>query len=186
LWWFLAHPICILEDGSWRKNSLQHNIFHVPDNRSFRDAAAAILVLHDRRYLMQLRDDIRVIFYPGHCGLFGGASEPEEDAEAALRRELKEELDYSPEAVSYFASLKFDFERLGASRCVRLFYEVQLPPVLYKLAALTLAEGHSMAPLEIADLLLSKRVVPYDSFAIWMHNARRMQIPSVSTSVPRG
>ena len=85
---------------------------------------------------------------------------------------LKEELDYSPEAVSYFASLKFDFERLGASRCVRLFYEVQLPPVLYKLAALTLAEGHSMAPLEIADLPLSKRVVPYDSFAIWRQSPR--------------
>jgi 8-oxo-dGTP pyrophosphatase MutT (NUDIX family) len=124
LWWFLAHPICILEDASWRKNSLQHNICHVPDNRSFRDAAAAIL---------------GVIFYPGHCGLFGGASEPEEDAEAALRRELKEELDYSPEAVSYFASLKFDFERLGASRCVRLFYEVQLP--LHKACRLDTCRG---------------------------------------------
>lgn len=112
----------------------------MPDNRSFRDAAAAILVLHDRRYLSSCAYTRSLL--SGPLGLFGGALEPEENAEAALRRELKEELDYSPEAPSYFTSLKFDFERLGASRCVRLFYEVQLP--LHKACRLDTCRG----PLE--------------------------------------
>jgi 8-oxo-dGTP pyrophosphatase MutT (NUDIX family) len=151
--------------------NFQHNIFHVPDNGSFRDAAAAIIVLDDGRYLMQLRDDTPGIFYPDHWGLFGGALEPDENAEAALRRELQEELDYSPKILTYFTSLEFDFQCLGAGRCVRLFYEIQL--LRYGLAGLRLAEGRSMAPLDVADLLLEKRVVPHDSFAIWMHYACR-------------
>jgi hypothetical protein len=32
-----------------------------------------------------------------------------------------------------------------------------------------------MEPLTIADILLNKRVVPYDSFAVWMHYARRQR-----------
>jgi 8-oxo-dGTP pyrophosphatase MutT (NUDIX family) len=149
---------------------LRHNIFHVPDTASFRDAAVAIIVLDDGRYLMQLRDDTPGIFYPDHWGLFGGALEPGENCEAALRRELKEELGYAPKSVTYFTTIEFAFECLGANRCARVFYEVRL--ALDELAGLRLAEGRSMEPLDIADILLNKRVVPYDSFAIWMHYAR--------------
>jgi hypothetical protein len=55
---------------------LQHDIFQAPDIGSFRDAAAAIIVTDDGRYLMQERDDTPGIFYPDHWGLFGGAFEP--------------------------------------------------------------------------------------------------------------
>ncbi|MFL6930718.1 MAG: hypothetical protein ACJ8FK_12480, partial [Xanthobacteraceae bacterium] len=44
------------------------------------DAAAALLVLEDARYLLQLRDDIPPIWYPGHWGLFGGGVDAGEDA----------------------------------------------------------------------------------------------------------
>ncbi len=80
--------------------------------------------------------------------------EPNEIAETALRRELQEELDYSPKIVTYFTSLEFDFECLGAGRCVRPLYEIQLPR--YRFAGLRLAEGRSIAPLDVADLLLEK------------------------------
>ena len=36
------------------------------------DASAAIIILEDGRYLLQLRDDIELIWYPGHWGCFGG------------------------------------------------------------------------------------------------------------------
>ena len=42
------------------------------------DAVAAIITVEDGRYLMQLRDDIPRIFYPGHWGCFGGAVGPDE------------------------------------------------------------------------------------------------------------
>src|SRR5262252_4231561 len=44
------------------------------------DAVAAIITVEDGRYLMQLRDDIPRIFYPGHWGCFGGAVSAGEDA----------------------------------------------------------------------------------------------------------
>ena len=57
------------------------------------DAVAAIITVEDGRYLMQLRDDIPRIFYPGHWGCFGGAVGSGEDGLVALQRELAEELE---------------------------------------------------------------------------------------------
>ena len=50
------------------------------DTRPLRgeDAVAAIITVENGRYLMQLRDDIPRIFYPGHWGCFGGAVRPGE------------------------------------------------------------------------------------------------------------
>ena len=56
-------------------------------------AVAAIVVVDQDRHLMQLRDDIPGIWYPGHWGLFGGAFDTGEEEIAALRRELREELE---------------------------------------------------------------------------------------------
>ena len=39
------------------------------------DAACAIIVLSDGKYLMQLRDDKPEIFFPDCWGLFGGGVE---------------------------------------------------------------------------------------------------------------
>ena len=150
---------------------LQHNIFRVPHIDNFRDAAAAIIVMEDGRYLMQQRDDISGIFYPDHWGLFGGALEPGESGETALRRELREELGFTPDSVRHFTNMEFDFACLGGGRCTRVFYEVEL--MVDKLSQLILTEGRSMQALDITEILLNRRVVPYDLFAIWMHHARQ-------------
>jgi 8-oxo-dGTP pyrophosphatase MutT (NUDIX family) len=146
-----------------------HNLFHVPPTDSFRDAAAAIIVLDDNRYLMQLRDDKPGIFFPDHWGLFGGAAEAGEDMQTALRRELLEELGYRAEIITYFTRMEFAFESLGASRAVRDYYEVRMPTAA--LPSLRLGEGRALLPLGADEILLERRVVPYDSFAIWMHYA---------------
>ena len=41
-----------------------NNLFNVPEVLSFRDAVAALIVLEDGRYLMQLHDDKPAFFYP--------------------------------------------------------------------------------------------------------------------------
>ena len=45
------------------------------------------------------------IFYPGHWGLFGGAMEPGEAADAALRRELQEELGLAAPEMQHMTEL---------------------------------------------------------------------------------
>ncbi|MEO0035169.1 MAG: mutator MutT protein [Pseudomonadota bacterium] len=58
-----------------------------------------ILPLVGRRVLMQLRDDIPGIYYPGEWGYFGGTVEPGETVLAGAFRELEEEIGYRPAAL---------------------------------------------------------------------------------------
>jgi 8-oxo-dGTP diphosphatase len=59
--------------------------------------AVALAILHQAgQFLMQLRDDLPNIIYPGHWGLFGGHLEPGEEPAEAVRRELLEEIGYCP------------------------------------------------------------------------------------------
>lgn len=149
----------------------RHNLFNTPDRLDFRDAVVAIIRVDDGRFLMQLRDDKPGIFYPDHWGLFGGAVEPSETPEQALMRELQEELGFVPDEATYITRMDFDFERLGAGRCYRLYYEVSLAAA--RLPDLLLGEGRLMEPLSLPDILINKRVVPYDSFALWIYDAAR-------------
>lgn len=53
----------------------------------------AIAILHqNHQFLLQLRDNIPNIAYPGQWGLFGGHLEPGETPEIAVVRELEEEI----------------------------------------------------------------------------------------------
>ncbi|MDS3860948.1 NUDIX domain-containing protein [Thermosynechococcaceae cyanobacterium BACA0444] len=63
---------------------------------------AIAILSQGSQFLMQLRDDLPGILYPGHWGLFGGHLEAGESPEAALRRELFEEISYCPPAVEFF------------------------------------------------------------------------------------
>lgn len=65
--------------------------------------SVAIAILYqDRRFLMQLRDEVPGILYPGHWGLFGGHLEPSESPDVAVRRELLEEISYCPPQIEFF------------------------------------------------------------------------------------
>ncbi|MEN9519917.1 MAG: hypothetical protein RLZZ381_2505 [Cyanobacteriota bacterium] len=67
--------------------------------------SVAIAIIHqDGKYLMQLRDDISTIVYPGVWAFFGGHIEPGEEPEIALRRELREEINYSAPVLTKFGS----------------------------------------------------------------------------------
>jgi 8-oxo-dGTP diphosphatase len=57
----------------------------------------AIAILYQsERFLMQLRDPLPTIVYPGEWGLFGGHIEANETPEDAIWRELAEEIGYRP------------------------------------------------------------------------------------------
>jgi 8-oxo-dGTP pyrophosphatase MutT (NUDIX family) len=63
----------------------------------------AIAILYQGgQYLMQLRDPIPTIVHPGCWGLFGGHLEGGETPEAAIWREVQEEIGYTPSHLKLF------------------------------------------------------------------------------------
>jgi 8-oxo-dGTP pyrophosphatase MutT (NUDIX family) len=128
-------------------------------------AVAAVIVLDDGQYLLQLRDQKPGIFYPGHWGLFGGAIDANETPEMALRRELLEEIGLVIDLARPLTEFSFTFGRYG--RVDRYFYEVAIGSDI--LPGLHLREGAEMRAFSASDILTRSRVVPYDSFAIWLH-----------------
>jgi 8-oxo-dGTP pyrophosphatase MutT (NUDIX family) len=131
------------------------------------DAVAALLVLEDGRYVMQLRDAIPNIFYPDHWGCFGGAIDPGERAYEALQRELREELEFDLGSAREFTRLDFDWRSVGHQRTSRTYYEVSVTEAAWR--RFVLHEGAAMQAFTAPQLLSGVKVTPYDSFAVWMH-----------------
>ena len=120
------------------------------------EVAIAILVQGDR-FLMQLRDDIPGILYPGHWGFFGGHLEAGESPEAGLRRELLEEIGYSPPSALPFVCHWSDRPGPAGRRVVR---HVFAAPLAVPAAALTLMEGWSLDLLSEEDIRSGQRYSP--------------------------
>ncbi len=136
------------------------------------NASVALIVVDEKHYLMQRRDQKPGIFYPGHWGLFGGAQDDGEERFETLRRELLEELALEFDEVRYFTELSMDFSFNGCSWVRRSYFELSLSRT--RLNGLSLGEGAEMRLFEASELLLGHRVVPYDAFAIWMHATQRL------------
>ena len=135
------------------------------------DAVAALLVLEDGRYVLQLRDDVEGIFYPGHWGCFGGAVDAGEGPAQALRRELKEELELDAGEFCEFTRFDFDFHHLGQAPVFRIYYEVRVTSAAC--SRMVLHEGAAVRTFSGAELLGEPRVTPYDAFAIFLHYRRQ-------------
>lgn len=134
------------------------------------NAVAALLVIKQRRVIMQLRDLKSSIFYPGHWGLFGGAIDVGEDEDEALRRELQEELGFVPRELNRFARLDFDLTGFGGGKVFRAVYEV--PVTEREFEAFDLNEGRACQAFDVRQVLTELLVTPYDSFAVWLYHAR--------------
>ena len=63
---------------------------------------AIAILSQNGQYLLQLRDPIPTIVFPGQWGLFGGHIEPDETPEIAVQRELIEEIGYRPTPLAFW------------------------------------------------------------------------------------
>ena len=108
----------------------------------------AIAILHQPgHFLMQLRDDIPTIIYPGHWAFFGGHIEPGETPDQGIKRELLEEINYVPPLLRVYRS--YTDAKNTDHPVIRHVYQA---PLTVELSALRLNEGADMALLSYADI----------------------------------
>ena len=105
--------------------------------------AVALAILHQNgRFLLQLRDDLPTIPYPGRWGLFGGHLEPGESPIEALKRELLEE-------ISYCVTNPTPFRDYAESRVIRHVFSA---PLTVEIERLKLQEGQDLALLSSEEI----------------------------------
>ena len=131
------------------------------------DAVAAIIVTPDRRFLMQRRDAHPHIWYPGAWALFGGGIEPGETELEALKREVKEEIDFDVTDATFFTRFHFDLGFAGAGICARAFFEVTI--AAEAVATMHLREGAEMRLIEADRVLTLPGMTGYDQFALYLY-----------------
>lgn len=112
-----------------------------------RKEVAIAILYRDNKFLMQLRDDIPGIAYPGHWAFFGGHIEPNEAPEDALLRELLEEIGYVPASPSFFGYYSED----------NVLRHVYHAPLTVELDRLILGEGWDMGLLTPEEIRAGER-----------------------------
>lgn len=111
-------------------------------SQDHRHKVAIAILYQNNHFLLQLRDDIPGILYPGHWALFGGHLEPDEHPDEAIQRELVEEISYAPAVLAPFGF----YEDAQVVRCV---YQGVLD---VDLSQLVLKEGWDMALASVEDI----------------------------------
>jgi 8-oxo-dGTP pyrophosphatase MutT (NUDIX family) len=134
--------------------------------------AVALLSTPDGRYLMQLRDPRPDILLPDHWALFGGTVEPGETAEAAIRRELVEELEFRAGLVEAFSEMLIELP-FAEPRRDRMSF-IAVPLTLAEEAAMVQHEGAARRLFTPEALAAEPRVAPWDLAAVLMHARQRM------------
>ena len=103
---------------------------------------AIAIIYQEGKFLMQLRDNIATILYPGIWGLFGGHIEPGETPEAGVKREIGEEINYLVEKPLFFGYYR-------DSKIVRHVFHF---PLLVEINELNLLEGWDFGLVNTADI----------------------------------
>ena len=118
------------------------------DKNSYKKVVVVFLHKNFDSYLLQLRDFKSSIIYPGHWGAFGGAMEEGESPEAAICRELTEEIGYTPEVFKFFCQAYKDAHKLN----IYVFYS----EMNISTSELSLMEGIDMGMFTKEEILTKK------------------------------
>lgn len=122
--------------------------------------------------LLQRRDQKTSIYFPGLWGVFGGSCEGDETPEAAILREIWEELAVRVASAELFIAWNIRCRDLGDEPRERYFYNVEFTPEMS--AGIKLSEGQEYRFFDVRELPPLSQVVPFDLAALIMFSHARL------------
>ena len=135
----------------------------------------AVIFTPDAQYLLQHRDDDPTIWFPNYWGLFGGAREPNETLIDTLRREIKEEISFEINEMSYFIELAADLINIGGRVHHAAYFEVPIEE--HDVDKLILNEGAGMRLFTPEEIEQEANIHPVDQLALTCHFRRDHFVP---------
>ncbi len=130
-------------------------------------AVGAVITDPLGRYLLQHRDDKPGLPVRDHWALFGGGHAKTETPEAALRRELAEELEFAPREMIRFHNAVHAL--VGAPEPVvsKSYFLVRASDE--ELAAMVQHEGQGKGLFTLDELVVKEKIAPWDLYAIMLY-----------------
>ncbi len=108
---------------------------------------AIAIIPAGEKFLMQLRDNIPGIYYPGYWGFFGGHLDPGETPPMTIKRELMEEISFAAPEISFYRTYPHP----------EVIRHVFIAPLTVTLESLILGEGWDLGFLSREDILRGDR-----------------------------
>lgn len=130
------------------------------------------LIIDKGKYLMQLRDNKKDIFYPNFWGLFGGSLNKKETYKKAVKREINEETNLTVKVSKEILSVKFTMVALKR-KCQIVYFECKI----LKKKKIILREGKEYRFFSF-NQIKKLNMVPMDFVAISSHYFNNKNYPS--------
>ena len=127
--------------------------------------AVKAIIYFKNKYLLQLRDKKKNIYYPNFWGLFGGTVEKKETSNNAIIREIFEETNLKVIQKKFLLKSKFNFYN-SEEIFETTFFECK---TIKLLETIKINEGQKFNFFSI-NQLKSLKIIPYDLLAITYHN----------------
>jgi len=125
-------------------------------------ASKGIIIVKDK-YLLQLRDNKKNIFFPNFWGLFGGSLSKNETHQRAVEREISEETNLIVKATRKILSVNFSIITLKKKRKI-VYYECKI----FKKRKIILTEGQKYKFFSF-NQIKKLNIIPMDFVAISSH-----------------
>ena len=121
------------------------------------------IILKRKKYLLQLRDNKKNIFFPNYWGLFGGRLHMGEKYENCIRREIKEEINLNIKVVKKIVSVNYSMIGLTKERDLN-YYEC----FTKYFSDMKLFDGNKFKFFSFNEIK-SLKIIPMDYVAINAH-----------------
>ena len=121
------------------------------------------IIIKNKKYLLQFRDNKKNIFFPNYWGLFGGRLNKDEKNSIGILREIKEELNLEVKIKKEIMTL--DYVMIGYTKKRKLTYYENYTKDFSKL---TLFEGKRFKFFTFKELK-GLKIIPMDYVAINAH-----------------